>query len=129
MRKVWVEGKTALGTEEGQKKRRFHHSHQVKVICPRSRQYNLKTGRELTAKKYQHKSTLCPQYNYHLHPTPLFENPLRRETLRQLNGFLLVRCWFLVYDWNFGRELIFASSISGSTIKRFNLLVKRVDVS
>lgn len=75
------------------KKRRFHHSHQVKVICPRSRQYNLKTGRELTAKRYQHKSTLCPQY--HLYPTPMFENPLRRETLRQLNGFLLVRINFL----------------------------------
>lgn len=81
VRKVWVEGKTALGTEEGQKKRRFHHSHQIKVICPRSRQYNLKTGRKLTAKRHQHKSTLCPQYNYYLYPTHMFENPLRRETL------------------------------------------------
>ena len=95
MRKVWVEGKTALGTEEGQKKDAFTIPTKLKVICPRSRQYNLKTGRELTAKRYQHKSTLCPQYNYHLNPTPMFENPLRRETLRQLKGFLLVRINFL----------------------------------
>ena len=95
VRKVWVEGKTALGTEEGQKKDAFTIPTKLKVICPRSRQYNLKTGRELTAKSYQHKSTLCPQYNYHLYLTPMFENPLRRETLRQLNGFLLVRINFL----------------------------------
>lgn len=95
VRKVWVEGKTALGTEEGQKKDAFTIPTKLKVICPRSRQYNLKTGRELTAKRYQHKSTLCPQYNYHLYPTPMFENPLRRETLRQLNGFLSVRINFL----------------------------------
>ena len=95
VRKVWVEGKTAIGTEEGQKKDAFTIPTKLKVICPRSRQYNLKTGRELTAKRYQHKSTLCPQYNYHLYPTPMFENPLRRETLRQLNGFLSVRINFL----------------------------------
>ena len=95
VRKVWVEGKTALGTEEGQKKDAFTIPTKLKVICPRSRQYNLKTGRELTAKRYQHKCTLCPQYNYHLYPTPMFENPLRRETLRQLNGFLSVRINFL----------------------------------